>query len=168
MLSGNLIAILSSAFIHYVWSVYVDPQEFDFADLEKHLTLVEQDLRGLTDAEKDPVLLDRAERWIVHRGYTISVILILIWPLLSVPAGVFSKAYFSFWVLLSVAWGFGAALTMFVLPLMESSEEICSFFRGIFRSVTGKDFNSSESILEHHDHTPTTELTLLAPSESPR
>merc|ERR1712086_1199863 len=33
MLSGNLIAILSSGLIHYVYSKFIDPQEFDFSTL---------------------------------------------------------------------------------------------------------------------------------------
>lgn len=99
MLSGNLIALISSAIIHYVYSVFIDPQDYDFSELDTHITLVEQDMRGLTDEEKDPVLLRRAERWIVRRGYALTLVLIVIWPLLSVPAGVFSKSYFAFWVL---------------------------------------------------------------------
>jgi hypothetical protein len=29
---------------------------------------------------------------------------------LSVPAGVFYRSYFAFWVLVAIAWGFGAAI----------------------------------------------------------
>jgi len=55
----------------------------------------------------------------------------LIWPLLSIPAKVFSKDYFAFWVLLSIVWGFGAAVVITVLPLLESSEEIGAVLSGI-------------------------------------
>ena len=47
MLSGNLVAIFSSAFIHYVYSKFIDPHDYDFAELDKHITLVEEDLSGL-------------------------------------------------------------------------------------------------------------------------
>ena len=110
MLSGNLIAILSSGFIHFVYSVFVDPQDYDFDELDKHITLVEDDNRGLTDEEKDPHTLEKAERWIKRRGYVLTIILIVIWPILSVPAGVFTRSYFAFWVLVAIAWGFGAAI----------------------------------------------------------
>jgi urea-proton symporter len=147
MLSGNLIAILSSALIHYVWSVWIDPQDYDFSELDTHISLVEQDMRGLSDAEKDPKMLDQNEQWIKVRGYILSIVLVILWPLLSVPAGVFSRAYFSFWVLLSVAWGFGAALTMFLLPLIESSDDILTALNGIYCSIVGKvaNDNSNES-----------------------
>jgi hypothetical protein len=125
MLSGNLIAILSSGFIHYVYSMFIDPQDFDFADLEKNITLVEQDdTRGLTAEEQDPVELASAERWIKRRGYVLTVVLIFIWPILSVPAGVFTESYFAFWVLVAIAWGFGAAIVITILPLSESSDDL--------------------------------------------
>jgi urea-proton symporter len=138
MLSGNLIAILSSAFIHYVYSKFVDPQNYDFAELNDSIKLVEEDLRGLTDEEKDPVMLRRAERWIKRRGYILTVILIFVWPLLSVPAGVFSRSYFAFWVLVAIGWGFGAAIIIAILPLTESAEDINMVLSGIYHWIVSK------------------------------
>jgi urea-proton symporter len=138
MLSGNLIAILSSGIIHYVYSVFIDPQDYDFAELDQHIRLVEDDTRGLTDAEKDPRVLEKAERWIKRRGYVLTIILIIVWPLLSIPAGVFSKSYFAFWVLVAMGWGFGAAITLVVLPLSESQEDIGIALTGIYNAITGR------------------------------
>lgn len=145
MLSGNLIAILSSGFIHFVYSYFVDPQDYDFAELDKHITLVEQDLRGLTEAEKNPQELRRAERWIIHRGYALTFILIIVWPLLSIPVGVFTKSYFAFWVLLAIAWGYGAAIIITVLPLTESADDINRALSGIYNFVTGREPLISEN-----------------------
>ena len=138
MLSGNLIAILSSGFIHWFYSMFIDPHDYDFAELNQHITLVEQDMRGLTAEEQDPVALRRAERWITRRGYVLTLILIFIWPILSVPAGVFTQSYFAFWVLVAIAWGFGAAIIITVLPLSESSEDINTVLSGIYNYVTGR------------------------------
>jgi len=139
MLSGNLIAILSSGLIHYVYSKVIDPQNYDFAELDTHITLVEEDLRGLTDEEKDPVALRRAERWITRRGYVLTMVLIIIWPVLSVPAGVFTRSYFAFWVLVAIAWGFGAAIVITVVPLTESSEEINTVLSGMYNRLAGRE-----------------------------
>merc|ERR1711935_1148203 len=95
MLSGNLIAILSSGLIHYIWSKFIDPQDYDFKTLDDNITLVEEDKRGLSEIEQDAVMLRRAERWIKRRGYVLTLVLIVIWPLLSVPAGTFTKSYFA-------------------------------------------------------------------------
>lgn len=124
MLSGNLMAILSSGLIHFLYSTFVDPQVYNFDELDKNILLVEEDFSGLTEAEKDPVLLDKAGKWIASRGWLLTFVLVLFWPLLSVPAGVFTQSYFAFWVLVSALWGFGAAIIITLLPLTESKEDI--------------------------------------------
>ena len=138
MLSGNLVAIFMSAFIHWAYSVFIDPTEYDIAELDKRITLVEQDMSGLTEAEQDPEELDKALKWITRRGYALTFILIFVWPVLSLPAGKFTESYFAFWVLVAIAWGFGAALIITVLPIMESSEEILKVLSGMWGWMTGK------------------------------
>jgi len=139
MLSGNLIAILSSGIIHYVYSKFIDPQDYDFSELNSKLTLVEDDGRGLTAEEQDATMLRRAERWITRRGYILTFVLVIVWPLLSVPAGVFTKTYFSFWVLVAIAWGFGAAIIITFLPLIESAEEISTALSGLWYMITCRE-----------------------------
>lgn len=139
MLSGNLIAILSSGLIHYLYSKFVDPQDYDFSTLDAEISLVEEDNRGLGIEEQDTVMLRRAERWIKRRGYVLTLVLIVIWPLLSVPAGVFTKDYFAFWVLVAIAWGFGAAIIITFLPLIESSEEIATALSGLYHMIICKE-----------------------------
>ena len=130
MLAGNLVAILSSGLIHFVWSM-VFPQDFDFETLDQNIKLVEQDTSGLTAEDKDPEMLAEAYKWIVTRGWFLSIMLVVVWPLLSIPAGKFTKDYFAFWVLISIAWGFGAAIVITFLPLMESATELSAVFNGI-------------------------------------
>ena len=138
MLSGNLIAILSSGLIHYVYSKFIDGEVFDFSTLDSNIHLVEQDLSGLGAEQQDKNELRRAKRWITRRGYLLTFALIIVWPLLSIPAQVFSKSYFAFWVLVSIAWGFGAAITISFLPLFESQDEIGRVFSGMFNYMTGR------------------------------
>lgn len=138
MLSGNLIAILSSGIIHYVYSKFIDPQNFDFTTLDDNIHLVEQDLSGLGAEQQDKDELRRAKRWITRRGYLLTFVLIIVWPLLSIPAQVFTKSYFAFWVLVSIAWGFGAAITITFLPLFESQDEIGKVCSGILNFCLGR------------------------------
>mmetsp|Transcript_4847 Transcript_4847/g.10879 ORF Transcript_4847/g.10879 Transcript_4847/m.10879 type:complete len:286 (+) Transcript_4847:1795-2652(+) len=109
MLSGNLVAILSSGFIHFVYSKFFDNEVFDFDTLDAKIQLVEQDLSGLGAEQQDKAYLKKMKKWITVRGWGLTIILAIVWPLMSVPAQVFTKDYFAFWVLVSVAWGFGAA-----------------------------------------------------------
>merc|ERR1712003_285660 len=142
MLSGNLIAIFSSGFIHYVYSKFIDPQNFDFSTLDENIHLVEQDLSGLSPEQQDKDELRRAKRWITRRGYLLTFVLIILWPILSIPAQVFTESYFSFWVLVSIAWGFGAAITITILPIFESQDEIGNVFSGLFNYITGRKGDS--------------------------
>jgi len=127
MLSGNLIAICSSGIIHYVHST-IYPQNFDFSTLDSKIKLVEDDNSGLTAEDKDPEMLEKAYKWIIQRGFLLTFVLIIVWPMLSIPAGKFTKDYFAFWVLISILWGFGAAIVIIFLPIMEASNEISSLF----------------------------------------
>jgi urea-proton symporter len=157
MLSGNLVAILSSGFIHYVYSKYVENKDYDFDEMEKNIRLVEEDLSGLSEAERDPVLLDATEKWIMRRGYVLTLILVVIWPLASVPAGVFTRSYFAFWVLISIAWAFGAAITITSLPISESQEEIFAVCVGILKAIKGNPT---------HETPMTAETKVLAEDDS--
>jgi hypothetical protein len=146
MLTGNLVAILSSALICTLYSIFIDPQDFDFSTLDAKIRLVEEDMRGLTEEEQDPRMLEKAERWIARRGYALTLILIVVWPLLSIPAGKFTKDYFAFWVLITIAWGFGAAIIITVLPLVESSTEIMKVLGGMCSCFLGS--SSDEEVAE--------------------
>jgi len=98
--------------------------EYDFSQMEMHLTLVTPDFRGLTPEDLDPVKLASAERWIKRRAFIITFVLVVVWPLLTIPAGIFSEGYFFFWVLLSLSWGVFAGVVITMLPLLESWDDI--------------------------------------------
>ncbi len=139
MLTGNIVAICSSGIIHFVYSMLF-PQNFDFETLDENIKLVEEeDTSGLTAEDKDPEVLDKAYKWIVYRGWVLTIVLVIIWPLLSIPAGKFTRDYFAFWVLLAIAWGFGAAIIVTFLPIMESSAEIGAVVSGMFCYAKGDD-----------------------------
>merc|ERR1712048_904796 len=92
MLSGNVVAIFCSALIHYGYSVMYDPTDYDFSELDKKITLVEQDLSGLGAEQQDPVELEKAFKWITSRGYVLTLVLIVIRHMLTIPAGKCAKA----------------------------------------------------------------------------
>ena len=57
MLSGNLIVILIYGIIHYVYSKFIGPQDYDFDQLDKDIHLIKQDMSGLTESEQVCVFL---------------------------------------------------------------------------------------------------------------
>jgi Na+/proline symporter len=141
MLAGNLVAILSSGLIHFVYSL-IFPQNFDFETLDSHIKLVEDDSSGLTEKIRIPRCLQKLTNGLLTRGWILTIVLVVIWPLLSIPAGKFTKDYFAFWVLIAIAWGFGAAIIITFLPILESSEELSAVIRGML----GKEIASSEEM----------------------
>lgn len=45
--------------------------------------------------------------WAIGLSFTVFIA----WPLLTLPAGVFSKGYFRFWIGLAMTWGTAAGVT---------------------------------------------------------
>merc|ERR1719444_569497 len=84
-------------------------------------------------------MLEASSKWIVSRGWVLTIVLVVIWPLLSIPAGKFTRDYFAFWVLVAIAWGFGAAIIITFLPLIESSEEIGTALTGMWYALLRKE-----------------------------
>jgi hypothetical protein len=75
------------------------------------------------DYEKDdPVAMAKAYKRTWFWALTVSIAIFVVWPLLTLPAGVFSEGYFTFWVVLSMAWGTVAAVIVVLYPLLESRE----------------------------------------------
>lgn len=146
MLSGNLIAIFSSGIIHYIYSKFIDDTTFDFSTLNDRIKLVEEDYSGLKPEDQDPVELEKAYKWITRRGYVLTFVLIILWPVLSIPARTFSKDYFAFWVLISIIWGFGGAIVITILPVLESSDEIGFILNNIFNRIMCK--SAEETFVE--------------------
>ena len=61
---------------------------------------------GFTEDGPDSAkAMDHALAWILKYGGGIAFIIIIAWPCLALPAGVFSKGYFTFWVIISIIWG---------------------------------------------------------------
>ncbi len=86
----------------------------------------------------------KTKRWITNRGYVLTFVLVILWPILSIPAQVFSKGYFAFWIVISIGWAFAAGITITIMPLWESQTEIIRVFSGIMNYCMGKSGNAAE------------------------
>ncbi|THG14132.1 hypothetical protein TEA_003187 [Camellia sinensis var. sinensis] len=148
MLAGNLMSIITGGAIHAVCS-FLWPQNYDW-DTTKQITMVEKEKSELPAEEFKEEKLIRAKAWIVKWGVGFTVVIVLLWPLLSLPAGQFSEGYFTFWAIIAIAWGrfsegyftfwaiiaiawgtIGSAVII-VLPLTESWQTIQSIIFGMF------------------------------------
>lgn len=137
MLIGNLVALCSSAIIMKAMTYLENNEDYDFNLMDKGLysRIVEQDadtLKSLDASLYDETELEHAKTFIVRWGLGLSVVFIVMWPALTIPAFAFSEGYFTFWVILSIIWGVVATIVCICLPLYEGREGIYSSLRGLF------------------------------------
>ncbi|KAF8117253.1 hypothetical protein N665_0012s0253 [Sinapis alba] len=134
MLAGNLVAILTGGLIHAVCSL-VKPQNYDWSTT-KEIKLVEDgasgDVNDVPMEELREEKLRRAKAWIVRWGIVFTLLIVVIWPLLSLPARVFSRGYFWFWAIVAIAWGTIGSIVIVGMPLIESWGTIKSVCMGLF------------------------------------
>lgn len=89
MLAGNLVSILFGGLIHAIFS-FVHPQNYDW-ESSKQITTVEADKTDLPDEEFKEEKLVHAKSWIIKWGLLFTVIIVILWPLLSLPARTCTK-----------------------------------------------------------------------------
>lgn len=121
MVVGNVVAILSSAAICVVVSL-IKPDNCDWS-ATKSIALLDADANAELTPEAE-AQIDKAMKMITAWGVGLALVLVVAWPLLALPAGVFSKGYFTFWVILSIIWGLMATIAMVLLPVWESRSSI--------------------------------------------
>merc|ERR1711966_243935 len=145
MLAGNVMAIGMSGIVCAVISM-MNPQNFDFNTLKDGIALIDDKLPELDPEENDQAMLDASLKWITKWGVGFTVVMIFIWPLLSLPAGcgdgtcgVFSEGYFTLWVSIALAWGLLATVVIIVLPLYESREVLGGVIKGVFTGAKASD-----------------------------
>lgn len=144
MLAGNLVSISSSAIICTIISL-LKPDDCDWSTT-RAIPLVEDDPNAHIPFEAEESL-QSAFRKVTMIGIALAFGLVVAWPALSLIAGVFSKPFFRFWVVLSFVWGLLSCSTMVLLPLFESRNAIlvvltCGKF---FRAKTPKEDEEEES-----------------------
>ncbi|WOL04353.1 urea-proton symporter DUR3 [Canna indica] len=130
MLAGNLVAILTGGFVHAVCSI-LWPQNYDWGTTKK-ITTVEKVQTDLPTEEFKEEKLLRAKAWIIKWGAAFTAIIVIIWPVLSLPARKFSLQYFTFWAVIAIAWGTIASVVIIILPLTESWGTIVCVLSGMF------------------------------------
>merc|ERR1712130_702134 len=129
MLTGNVVSLVMGGLICYVWSM-ISPENYDFESM-KHIKMIDDEdaggHHGFTEEGVDSMeAMDAALNFVLKWGGLLAFILIPVWPLLALPAGVFSEGYFFFWVILSMIWGIAATFIATFMPIIESRETLMS------------------------------------------
>ncbi|PWA52396.1 solute:sodium symporter,urea transmembrane transporter [Artemisia annua] len=130
MLAGNLVSILTGGAVHAICS-FVNPQNYDWEGTKK-ITTVEKEKSELAVDEFKEEKLISAKKWIIKWGVGFTFVIVILWPLFSLPAREFSKGYFTFWAIVAIAWGTIGSAVIIVLPLAESWKTLQSVMLGMF------------------------------------
>lgn len=85
MLAGNLVSILIGGAVHVVCS-FLWPQNYDWSTT-KQITVVEKEKSELPVEEYGEEKLVKAKSWIVKWGVGFTVVIVILWPALTLPAG---------------------------------------------------------------------------------
>lgn len=129
MLAGNLVSILTGGAVHAIFSV-ISPQNYDWSTT-KHITMVEQDASDVPEEEYNEEKLKKARSWIIRWGIGFTILIVIIWPLMALPAKVFSEGYFTFWAAIAIIWGTVGSAVIIIMPIVESWETIYLIILGM-------------------------------------
>jgi SSS family transporter len=132
MLAGNLVSILTGGAVHAIFSM-ISPQNYDWSST-RHITIVDADASEVPDEEYSESKLRHAQKWIIKWGIGFTVIIVIVWPIMALPAKVFSLGYFTFWAAIAIIWGSVGSAVIIILPLYESWETISFIIMGMFTS----------------------------------
>ncbi|KAK4486295.1 hypothetical protein RD792_008966 [Penstemon davidsonii] len=130
MLAGNLVSIVVGGAVHAICS-FMQPQNYDW-ETTKQITVVEKERSELSSEEFKEEKLNRAKRWIIKWGVGFTLLIVVLWPILTLPAGQFNKGYFTFWAVIAIAWGTIGSAVIIALPLIESWDTIQNVLLGMF------------------------------------
>lgn len=138
-MDGAVVSVVVSAIICIAWTV-ISPDTTDSYNRFKDIETMD----GVDIDSSENLKLDASFRFTSSLAILLSVLLVIIWPLLTLPAGVFSESYFGFWVVISIIWAMIATVVCTFLPLIESREVIFRVIKLFFSGRTKLgDANSS-------------------------
>ncbi|ORZ17603.1 urea transporter [Lobosporangium transversale] len=153
MLAGNLAALISGGLISAIIS-WIKPDNYTFEGT-RSLRQVTDDATPTPesnnstedispkeewsfDAEEDAKLA-RASRFARWSSGTMTVVLILLWPLpMFFSNYVFSRGFYTGWVILSIIWAICSTIAVTIYPIWESRGAIGEVFKGMYNFITEK------------------------------
>ncbi|CAM0141407.1 unnamed protein product [Umbelopsis sp. WA50703] len=163
MLAGNLASILVPipCLLILTW---INPQNFDWESTKNIQKVADPDTEDNENSvsipiESKPVVVEetpeemmagllKASRFAKISSVVLTLVLVILWPLPMFGSQyVFSREFFTGWVVVSIIWVFCSTCAVAIYPVIESRASIATVFRGIFNDLSnlGRSKNSSES-----------------------
>jgi hypothetical protein len=156
MLAGNVVALLSPLIFVPILTLISGKQNYDWksmaeirlgddneltkeAGTDVESTPQPQRLVSAEESERDQAALSRSA--IIARTLTVvlTLCMLILWPMPMYGSGyVFSKKFFTGWVVVGILWLFFSAACVGLFPLWEGRKSVARCFKYIARDLGGK------------------------------
>ena len=140
-LAGGMASLGGSLFICIPWA-FIFPQNYDFNELYKATEANQIEYDGTaelaTSGSESKEAMDQALDWTYKTGGLLTLVLIIVWPALTVPVqgpsgmGEMPMTYWGWWVTLAIMWGLLATMACILLPLWEARGIFVNLCRNVF------------------------------------
>lgn len=131
LLIGNITSIMSGGIISITISI-LKPENFNFNKIKQKIFVTDEKIRNIIEQDSNEQFLKNTARFTYKYALFLTFILVIIWPLpLYVSGYVFSLEYYVIWVYIAIIWATGSAITIILLPIIESRGGIVEVIRKI-------------------------------------
>ncbi|KAI9484049.1 MAG: Sodium:solute symporter family-domain-containing protein [Benjaminiella poitrasii] len=160
MMSGNIVALISPIFVSVIISL-IKPDNFDFEatrqiqklDDSNQSAIVPEDQGEVAETdqaknvneeessitEEDLIALNKSSRFAKVSSIVLSLALFVLWPLpMFFSKYVFSKSFFTGWIVVSIIWVFFSTIAVGIYPIYEARVTLANMAHEIWRDVRGK------------------------------
>lgn len=155
MLAGNVVALLSPLIYIPVLTYIFGPQNYDYKSMSLIRLANDRDvaISAAVDLELIPgssstsaVELSKEQAKLTRASFIaktltgfMTLALLILWPMPMYGSSyVFSKRFFTGWVVVGIFWLFCSAFCVGLYPLWEGRHSMAHTFRGIARDLSGK------------------------------
>jgi hypothetical protein len=179
MLAGNVVSLLSPLIFVPVLTYALGPQNYDWQSMkairkgddhdiaaEEHIDLeLVPGERPQTDYEVEQAKLLKASKIARWTTVFMTIAFLVLWPMPMYGTGyIFSKKFFTGWVVVGIIWMFFSAFCVGLFPLWEGRKTSIGTVKAIFLDITGKKKPSPRGrieVVEGHDGdvTPTEKVS---------
>ena len=166
MLAGNVVALLSPLIFVPVLTYAFGPQNYDWLSMKAirrgddhdlalaaHVDLEQipgEQRRAIEEEQEEQTKLLKASRIARWMTLFMTIAFLILWPMPMYGTGyIFSKRFFTGWVVVGILWMFCSAFCVGLYPLWEGRKTSIRTFKAIFMDVTGrKKPNRSAMVME--------------------
>jgi len=155
MLAGNVVALLSPLIFVPVLTYALGPQNYDWLSMKAirkgndedlalaahvDLELVPGERRNsIADEEEEQAKLLKASKIARYLTLFMTISLLVLWPMPMYGTGyIFSKKFFTGWIVVGILWMLCSAFCVGLYPLWEGRHTSGHTFKAMFLDITGR------------------------------